>query len=156
VAGGNAVAAWVSRIDEAAVRNTRDVDLIVRRSDFEATKRAMEADGFVYRHSLQVDMFLDGPDAKTRDAVHILIAGEKVRPEYASVVPDVEEGERADDFRLLGLEPLVRMELTAFRDKDRMHLRDLVDVGLVDETWVPRFDKDLSERLEQILADPEG
>lgn len=34
VAGGNAVAAWVSRVDEAAVRNTRDVDLILRRSDF--------------------------------------------------------------------------------------------------------------------------
>jgi hypothetical protein len=25
VAGGNAVAAWVSRVDEAAVRNTQDV-----------------------------------------------------------------------------------------------------------------------------------
>lgn len=28
IAGGNAVAAWVSRVDEAAVRNTQDVDLI--------------------------------------------------------------------------------------------------------------------------------
>ncbi|HTA28970.1 MAG TPA: hypothetical protein VK731_00720, partial [Candidatus Cybelea sp.] len=27
VAGGNAVAAWVSRVDEAAVRNTQDVDI---------------------------------------------------------------------------------------------------------------------------------
>jgi len=36
VAGGNAVAAWVSRVDRAAVRNTQDVDILVRRSDFEA------------------------------------------------------------------------------------------------------------------------
>jgi hypothetical protein len=156
VAGGNAVAAWVSRIDEAAVRNTRDVDLIVRRSDFEAARRALESDGFVYRHSFQVDMFLEGPDAKARDAVHILFAGEKVRADYAAAVPDVDESERADDFRLVGLEPLVRMKLTSFRDKDRMHLRDLVDVGLVDETWVLRFEKELGERLEQILDDPEG
>ena len=33
VAGGNAVAAWVSRVDEAAVRNTQDVDIILRRAD---------------------------------------------------------------------------------------------------------------------------
>ena len=33
VVGGNAVAAWVSRVDEAAVRNTRDVDIRLRRAD---------------------------------------------------------------------------------------------------------------------------
>ena len=36
VAGGNAVAAWVSRVDEAAVRNTQDVDILLRRSDLSA------------------------------------------------------------------------------------------------------------------------
>jgi hypothetical protein len=30
VIGGNAVAEWVARMDEEAVRNTRDVDLLVR------------------------------------------------------------------------------------------------------------------------------
>ena len=29
VAGGNAVAAWVTRVDEAAVRNTPDVDILI-------------------------------------------------------------------------------------------------------------------------------
>ena len=33
VVGGNAVAAWVARVDEAAVRNTQDVDIILRRED---------------------------------------------------------------------------------------------------------------------------
>ena len=33
VAGGNAVAEWVGRVDEDAVRTTRDVDLLLRRSD---------------------------------------------------------------------------------------------------------------------------
>ena len=28
VAGGNAVALWVSRVDESAVRNTQDVDIL--------------------------------------------------------------------------------------------------------------------------------
>jgi hypothetical protein len=41
VVGGNAVAAWVSRMDEAAVRNTRDVDLLLRREDLAAAKSAL-------------------------------------------------------------------------------------------------------------------
>src|SRR5262245_57803896 len=72
VVGGNAVAEWVGRADPAAVRNTRDVDILVRRTDFEAVKAALTAVGFIYRHSKGIDMFLDGPGAKARDAVHIL------------------------------------------------------------------------------------
>jgi hypothetical protein len=36
VAGGNAVAAWVARVDPAGVRNTVEVNLWIRRSDFDA------------------------------------------------------------------------------------------------------------------------
>src|SRR5271163_3993737 len=61
VAGGNAVAEWVGRVDEEAVRNTRDVDLLVRRADLGAARTAMEAAGFVYHQVLDVDMFIDGP-----------------------------------------------------------------------------------------------
>ena len=43
VADGNAVAAWVARVDRAAVRNTQDVDILVRRSDFDAVKTALES-----------------------------------------------------------------------------------------------------------------
>src|SRR3954447_11349601 len=67
VADGNAVALWVSRVDESAVRNTQDVDVLLRRDDFEAARRALEAAGFVYRHSAGLDIFLDGPAAKVRD-----------------------------------------------------------------------------------------
>src|SRR3970040_2302586 len=82
VAGGNAVAAWVSRVDEAAVRNTQDVDILVRRSDLDAAASALEKAGFVHRRSAGLDMFLDGPDAKARDSVHVVLAAEKVRPDY--------------------------------------------------------------------------
>src|SRR5436190_24182631 len=58
VAGGNAVAEWVARADEGAVRNTRDVDLLVRRADLAAARVALEAAGFVYHHVLDVDMFI--------------------------------------------------------------------------------------------------
>src|SRR5947209_12229948 len=79
IIGGNAVAAWVSEVDEAAVRNTQDVDILLRRADLERAKVALGQAGFVYRHAASIDMFLDGPKAKARDAVHVIFAGEKVR-----------------------------------------------------------------------------
>ena len=156
VVGGNAVAAWVSRVDEAAVRNTQDVDILLRRTDLEAAKIAMAEAGFIYRHAAGIDMFLDGPDAKARDAVHIVFAGEKVRREYTDPAPDVCESEATESFRVLTLESLVRMKLTSFRDKDKMHLRDLLEVGLIDAGWVDQLPPELGPRLQELLDTPDG
>jgi hypothetical protein len=156
VVGGNAVGAWVEQVDESAVRATQDVDLAVRRSDFDAVKAALHAAGFQYRHAARVEMFLDGPGAKARDAVHIVFSGERVREEYVAAVPDVAESVPFKPYRVLALEALVRMKLTSFRDKDRTHLRDLIGVGLVDETWPSRFIPELAARLQQLLDTPEG
>lgn len=156
VAGGNAVALWVSRVDDAAVRNTQDVDILIRRDDFSAAKAALESGGFIYRHVAGIDAFLDGPDAKPRDAVHIVFANEKVRPHEAMGNPDVSESEDGGLFRVLSLEALVRIKLTAFRDKDRMHLRDLIGVGLLDETWLAKLPPPLAQRLQELLANPAG
>jgi hypothetical protein len=154
--GGQAVAAWVGRVDESAVRNTQDVDLILRRVDFQTARTALEAAGFAYRHAASIDKFLDGPDARARDAIHVVFSGEKVKPDYLLPVPDVDESEPTSAFRLVSLEPLVRMKLTSFRDKDRMHLRDLLGVGLIDATWLQRVPPSLKARLQQILDSPEG
>jgi hypothetical protein len=156
VAGGNAIAAWVSRVDEAAVRNTQDVDIVLRRDDLPVARKALEQVGFVYRHVASIDMFLDGPDAKARDAVHIVFAAEKVRTDYVTPVPDVSESEATETFRLLSLDALVRMKLTSFRDKDRVHLRDLIDVGLMDASWLERVPTTLRPRLQELLDNPEG
>src|SRR4051812_37518722 len=82
VVGGNAVGNWVARVDASLVRLTQDVDLLIRRGDLPAAISALEAVGFISRHVATIDMFLDGPAAKARDAVHVIFAGEKVRPEY--------------------------------------------------------------------------
>src|SRR6188768_2750829 len=87
IIGGNAVRAWVAQADEAAVRTTRDVDLLIRRSDLPTATAALEAVGFIYRHVKSIDMFLDGPDAKARDAVHIIFAGENVTPDEPVPAP---------------------------------------------------------------------
>ncbi len=155
VVGGNAVAAWVSRVDEAAVRNTRDVDILIRREDLPAVIHTLESAGFVHRHSAGIDMFLDGPDAKARDAVYIVFAGEKVREQYVVPAPDVTESELSLDVSVLSLESLVRMKLTSFRRKDQMHLIDMIDVGLLNDSWPERFPTELGERLQHLLDHPE-
>jgi hypothetical protein len=156
VVGGNAVAEWVGRMDEAAVRNTRDVDIMIRRGDLDAAKVALEAAGFVYCQVMDVDMFLDGPTGRLKDAVHIIFAGEKVRAEYATPSPDIAESEPAAQFQVVALEALVRMKLNSYRLKDRVHLLDMIDVGLVDQTWLTRFPTQLAERLQELLDNPNG
>lgn len=156
VIGGNAVAAWVTRVDEAAVRNTQDVDILLRRQDLSRAVSALEEAGFVFRHVAGMDVFLDGPNAKARDAVHIVFAGEKVRPHEAASNPDVSASEAGDDYRVLSLEALVQIKLTAFRIKDRMHLLDLLDVGLIDASWTQRYPPELAERLQLLIDDPDG
>ena len=156
VAGGNAVALWVSRVDEAAVRNTRDVDVLVRRADFERVRAALESAGFVYRRVKSVDVFLDGPGAKVRDAVHIVFANERVREGEPLANPDVTESEAGGDFRVLSLAALVRIKLTAYRDKDRTHLRDMIELGLIGPETVDRLPAALQPRLQALLDDPDG
>ena len=156
VVGGNAVAEWVARIDDEAVRNTRDVDLLIRRDDLGATRSALEAVGFVYHQLLDIDLFIDGPQGKPSAGVHLLFAGEKVRADDEHSLPDLDDTERAAEFQVASLAALVRMKLIAWRDKDRMHLRDLLDVGQIDPTWPARFPPPLGERLQQLLDDPKG
>jgi hypothetical protein len=156
VIGGNAVAAWVARVDEAAVRNTQDVDILLRRADLAAARAALEKAGFIYRHAAGIDMFLDGPTAKARDAVHVLYANEKVRLEYLLPTPDVTEVERGPAYQMLTLEALVRMKLTSYRLKDQVHILDMLEVGLLDASWLARLPAELAARLKQKIDNPDG
>ena len=156
VVGGNAVQHWVAQVDESVVRNTRDVDIILNESDLEAAIVALKGEGFIYPPAVGVTMFLDGPDAKARDAVHVVFAGQKVREEYPEPVPEIDEYELIEDARTLPLEPLVRMKLTSYRRKDQVHLQDMISVGLIDESWLDRLPGELGRRLEELLNDPDG
>ena len=156
IIGGNAVAAWVATIDETATRNTQDVDILLRRADLEAAKKALAPAGFIFRHVRGIDMFLDGPGAKARDAVHVILAGERVRPDDIAEAPKIDQSTRLRDLDVVGLDSLVRMKLTSFRDKDRVHLRDMLEVGLIDESILARLPDELARRLKTLIDDPNG
>lgn len=152
VAGGNAVALWVSRVDVAAVRNTSDVDLLVRRADFEGIRAALAAAGFV----AGIDVFIDGPEGKARDGIHLIYAEETVRPGEPLPNPAVTEAVAAGEYQVLNLRALVQIKLTAYRDKDRTHLRDLLEVGLVDASWLQFYPPALADRLRALIETPGG
>ena len=156
VIGGNAVASWVGSVDESAIRLTRDVDLLFNRADLEAAKAVLGSAGFIYRETFDVHMFLDGPNASPRDAVHVLFAGEKVQASNLAAAPSLTESEPKENFRVLSLEALLRMKLTSFRLKDQVHIQDMIGVGLIDATWPARFIPELGSRLQQVLDDPNG
>jgi hypothetical protein len=156
VIGGNAVAAWVATVDEGATRNTPEVNLLVRREDFPAVVQLMTAVGFDHSPSDRHGSFVDRPDGSLRSGVHFTFAGEFVRPDDPRPSAELTERMRGPKFWLISLEPLVRMKLTAWRMKDRVHIRDLIGVGLIDDTWPDRFPPVLADRLREILADPDG
>lgn len=156
VVGGNAVAEWVGRADPAGVRNTKGVDVLLRRADLDTATAALASAGFIHRHVAGLDIFLDGQRGKAREAVHIVFANESLRDEANTPAPDVTDSEPGVGFQVIGLEALVRMKLVANRDKDRTHLRDLLDVGLIDATWTARFVPVLAARLQAILDTPDG
>lgn len=156
VIGGNAVQYWVAQVDESVVRNTRDVDIILNRADLPRAIVALENVGFVYQQTADETMFIDGPEAKARDAVHVIFAGEKVREEYPEAVPQIDSFEWMKAAKTLPLDALVRMKLTAYRAKDRVHILDMISIGLIDDTWLTKYSPQLASRLKQLLDDPEG
>ncbi len=156
VIGGNAVQHWVAQVDESVVRNTRDVDIILNEVDLDRAILVLESEGFIFRRAADVSMFLDGPDAKARDAVQVVFAGKKVREAYPEPVPLIDEYELMGESRTLPFEKLVRMKLTSFRDKDRVHIRDMISIGLLDQSWLERLSPALRVRMEELLNDPEG
>jgi len=152
VVGGNAVAAWVARVDKEAVRNTKEGDLLIRRDDFSRARDVLQSVGFLYQEVAGVDLFLDGPQGSVRSAIHVVFAGEKVRPEHLLPAPDVTESEPGPDFAVPTIDALVRMKLTAFRLKDKVHLLDMLEVGLIDESWGRRFPTELAVRLQELIG----
>jgi len=65
-------------------------------------------------------------------------------------------GWRIEGMSIVELAALVEMKLNSFRDKDRTHLRDMIQIGLIDSTWPERFAKNLGDRLQVLLDDLEG
>ena len=156
VVGGNAVAAWVTTVDEGAVRATKDVDILLRRADLPTAAAALRRAGLVQHEVLGVTMFLDRRRPNPKTGAHVIFAGERIRAHSAHPAPDVTSAVRSTAaFLVVDLPALLGMKLEAFRDIDRVHIRDLLSVALIDETSAANLPDDLRARLREIQASPE-
>ena len=152
--GGQAVVLWVASRDPAAVRTTKDVDLLLQRSDLPRARAAALAADMDYFEVMGVGMFLERDDPNPRHAVHLVWAGEKVRPEYELPSPQIEEREElSPGLPVVSLPGLVRMKLLACRDRDRVHLTDMIEVGLIGREMLAGLTLELARRLEVLLSE---
>ena len=109
---------------------------------------------FDYFEVLGVGMFLDRANPNPRHAVHIVWAGEKVRPEYECAAPTIHERQEiAAGIDVVPLDALVLMKLQSNRDQDRVHLRDMIDVGLVTRQQLEALPPTLAARLNALLTE---
>ncbi|MGH7268447.1 MAG: hypothetical protein ACREMB_26815 [Candidatus Rokuibacteriota bacterium] len=153
VVGGVAVFLHVHARDPLAARATRDVDVVIDRTRLAAIAEAVRPFGFEYRHAAGVDMLVDARHPRARSAVHLLFVREKVRPDYPEPVPDFSPPVRtAEGLLLAPVADLVRMKLTSFRLKDRVHVKDLDAVGLVTPDVEAALSPVLRERLREVRA----
>ena len=154
IVGGNAVRIWVAQVDPGAVRATNDVDVLIRPEDLEQVKQIMAVNGYHYRKVAGLDMFLEEKDVSVRYAIRVVLANRMIKQDDYEANPDVEPTEYGDGIRTLPLERLVRMKLNSFRLKDRVHILDMIDVGLLDQGWIAKFPTPLGERLRSLIENP--
>jgi hypothetical protein len=150
IVGGVAVFFQVFERDPGKARMTRDVDVAVNREDLSRISAAGEKYGFRYRHAAGLDMLVDAENPRASTAIHLIFVREKVRPEYLEPVPGFSEPTRtAEGVLLAPVADLVRMKLTSFRLKDRVHVQDMDSVGLI----TLEIERGLSEPLRARLAE---
>jgi hypothetical protein len=155
VIGGMAVMVHVNRVEPSAVRNTKDIDIMVDRSDLERINELAGEHGFTFRHARGVDMLLPAGETKVRNAVYLVFAGEKVKD--TQVVPNPPLAPEFFDIHgvdvaVIPVVDLVRMKLSNNRDIDRVHVRDMDEVGLVTGAVEGTLPPILRNRLAELRA----
>ncbi|MEK6799559.1 MAG: hypothetical protein AABZ12_11380 [Planctomycetota bacterium] len=151
IIGGNVVAAWVANVDAGAVRATKDVDILLRRSDLEAAAQVLARAEFDLHEVHGVTMFLTRQNPNPKTGVRVLFACERVRESSLHPAPDVTEVVRSQHgFLILDLPALLRMKLDAFRRRDQVHIEDILSVALITAEIEEALPEPLRARLRQI------
>jgi hypothetical protein len=144
VVGGLAVLIHVEEANPEHSVLTRDVEILISRSDLERVVAIAESQGFRFRHAAGVDMLLYGDRAV--NAIHLIFSGEKLRTAQAIPNPKVAPQHKTLQGRqvpVISVAELVRMKLSANRDKDRVHIRSMDAAGPI----TPQIERVLPEIL---------
>jgi hypothetical protein len=141
IVGGLAVFSHVDAVDPLGARLTRDVDITVDRARLDEIVAAVEPAGFLYRHVAGVDMLVDAKEPAARSAVHMVFAYGISKPERSS-----------RGYWIAPVADLVRMKLTGFRLKDKVHIQDLDSARLITAEIAASLPEALRARLAEVRA----
>ena len=130
IVGGLAVFMHVSERDPLRARLTADVDADVRPEEFARAYECAASAGVTSR------------DGVHRSIVHL----------YASDLPNSPSATTREGILLAPVADLVRMKLTSYRLKDKVHIQDLDGVGLITPEIETQLSALLLERLQEIRA----
>jgi hypothetical protein len=151
--GGVAVYLHVAERDELAARITRDIDLSVNREDLPRIAEAVRPAGFALRHVAGIDMLVDAAKPSARSAVHLVMAGERVRPTDIAPIPEFSAPvESSEGILIVPVADLLCMKLTSFRLKDKVHVQDMDGVGLITPEIEVTLSGEFRERLAEVRA----
>jgi hypothetical protein len=125
----------------------------IDRADLDAIIEATRPYGFRYRHAAGVDMLVDAEAPKAHSAIHLLFIREKVRKEYEEPVPAFSPAVQYENgISIISVADLVKMKLTSFRLKDRVHIQDLDGAGLITPEVEAQLSPPLKVRLQEVRA----
>ena len=130
--GGLAVLVHVEEANPEYTTLTRDVDLMVCRSDLERIKEIDAKNGFRFR---------------------LVFSGERVRPEQAMPNPPIAPEKKrihGKEIMIIPVPDLLRMKLSSYRDKDRVHVRSMDAAGLITPETEGKLSNDLLARLQHV------
>ncbi|TWT46050.1 hypothetical protein RAS1_24950 [Phycisphaerae bacterium RAS1] len=151
VVGGNAVAAWVASVDSGAVRNTKDVDILLRRADLDAATSALAAVDLVRDEAMGITVFLTRDDPRPSQGVHVLFAEEPVGAKDPARLPGLSGAVMSDGgYWVIDLPSLVEMKLRAFRSRDQTHLIDMMTLKLIEAGSKAQMPIELHARFQQV------
>ncbi len=151
--GGLAVLIYVEEANPELTALTRDVDLMVDRSDLERIKETAGTGGFRFRHAAGVDMLIYGPTESAGNAVHLVFSGEKVRPTQATPNPPIRPDRKhvhGKDVQVIPLVDLIRMKLSSNRLKDQVHIQSMDTAGLITSDVEHTLTPELAARLKHV------
>jgi hypothetical protein len=151
--GGLAVLIHVEEADPTHAMLTRDVDLMIQRTDLPRVIEIAQRNGFRFRHSAGLDMLLFGETDSARNAVHLIFSGEKVKASQAAPNPAIDPVKKkmlGQDVSVVALPDLVSMKLSAYRLKDQVHVQALDAAGLITPAVEQALPEELRIRLRHV------
>lgn len=155
--GSNATAVWIASVDESAVRQFRNVEILLQRQEEKHALLVLTQAGFTERVVKDRTFFFDRDPFIQRFAHEITFASEPSWGRCSGFhAPCIEEITVVSGKPVVKLNALVRLQLGRNRLDDAVDIRDMIDVEMIDQSWVSRFPAELANRLQELIDDPHG